>query len=106
MTTLDPRPAAQAVPPDHRLFVSTPARRIIGELAVEYADEVLDRPPDWHHVGRELAATRQALRVVAAQLHHAVAEGDRRDRARHQPACLAEGPLRCVCDLHDNVEPF
>lgn len=25
---------------------------------------------------------------------------------RHAAACLASGPIRCVCPLHDNEEPF
>jgi hypothetical protein len=110
MTTLDPRPAGQAVPPDPRLFVSTPARRIIGELALEYAGEVLDQPRPFAQPGASLAETRHALRVVGAQLHHAMAEGDARrartEAMRHRPECLADGPLRCVCELGDNVEPF
>jgi hypothetical protein len=79
----------------------------MGELALEHAGEVLDRRGVWRNPGASLLDTRLALRVVAAQLHHAMADSDaRRSRARHRPECLAEGPLRCVCELDDNVEPF
>jgi hypothetical protein len=78
----------------------------MGELALEHAGEVLDRPETWTRPGASLLATRMALRVVAAQLHHAMADSAaRRSRARHRPECV-QGPLRCVCELNDNVEPF
>lgn len=145
MLTAASTPPVEVVP----LPIGPEARTVMGTLAVEHAQEVLD--VDWSNTALALHHHRHALRVVARQLAQAMSEkvDDRpppcggtgalvpedavdgsgvatcptcrrfrlathlagqwwvidRHPSRHLPGCV-QGPIRCVCALRDNTEPF